>query len=169
MIYAIFLLMPLGLGALSLLGGITAGLVFAISLAWLLAVVALAIRRFAPAAVSAIVLLLAFLAQIFVSPPPQLFWPAVGFGIGLLAMLELGHDCTSISHGKLTVRAYALRARSIGLIAAADLVAVFVIATVAYNVAVRFPGLPFAVFLIPALLVVIPGVTVVILIRVRVV
>ncbi|MFW5884164.1 MAG: hypothetical protein ACOCVW_01665 [bacterium] len=167
MIYAIFLALPLATGALTLPGGLSTELVLAVAVAWLLVVVSLLVRRFVLVVVSAVILILAFLAQAFSPAPPPLFWPAIGFGLGIFAMLEIGHDCTTLSHGRLTVRAYALRARYLAIVAGVDLFVVFVVATLAYNLAVRYPGLPFEAALLPALVVVIAGVGVMIVLRLR--
>lgn len=167
MIYALYLLLPLAAGALAFLTGVTIELVLAVAVAWLLAAAGLLVRRFVLVVASAVILILAFLAQVFSSSPPQLAPAAVAFGVGVFGMLELGHDAISVKHGKLTLRAYALRARFIALVAAVDLVAVFVLATVAYNLAVRYPGLPLAVLLMPAVAVVIAGVAVMIVARLR--
>lgn len=167
MIYALFLLLPLATGALAFLNGFTTELILSTAVAWLLAAVGLLVRRFLPVVASAVVLTLAFLAQAFAPSSPELFWASIGFGVGIFGMLELGHDCTTVSHGKLTFRSYALRARYIALVAGADLVVVFVLATIAYNLAVRYPDLPFSAVLVPALAVVIAGVGLMIVVRLR--
>jgi hypothetical protein len=151
------LLIPLGLAGVCLSAGVTAGLVFVLSVSWLLSVLGLWLRRFFPMVASALLLLLAYWTLVFAQPARDLFWLSICFGIGLFAMLELGHDCVSVSHGRLSLRAYTLRGRYIAKVAVADLAAVFLLATIAYNVALRFPDLPFSVAVLPALFVAVGG------------
>lgn len=157
MVYVMFLLIPLGLGGVSLVGGVTTELVLVVSLSWLLSVLGLWKRRFGPVVAAGLLLLVAYMTQVFSAQQANLFWRSAGFGVGLFAMFELGQDCTSVTHGKLTLRSYLLRARYIAVIAAVDLAAVFVLATISYNLALQFPDLPFTVLVLPALFVIIGG------------
>ena len=167
MIYAIFLLMPVGLGALSLLGGVTIQLVFFVSLSWLLSMVGLWLRSYWPIVTAAVLLLLTYLTRVYAAIDANTFWRSVGFGLGLFAMLELGQDCVSIPHGKLTLAAYRRRAAYLLVIGLADVAAVFVVATLAYNAVLRYPGVPFAAATIPALFVTIGAAGVLVYRRVR--
>ena len=167
MIYALFLLAPIGLGALSLLGGATIQLVFLVSLAWLLSMVGLWLRSYWPVVTAAVLLLLTYLTQVYAGIDANTFWRSVAFGLGLLAMLELGQDCVSVPHGKLSLRAYGRRAAYLLVIAVVDVAAVFVIATLAYNAVLRYPGVPFLATTIPALFVTIGAAGVLVYRRVR--
>jgi hypothetical protein len=128
-------------------------LVLVVSVSWFFAVFALWRRRFGPVVVSAALLFVAYVTRVFGDVEVELFWQSALFGAGLFVMLELGHDCTSVSHGRLTPRTYRLRGRFIAVVALIDLAVVFAVATLAYNAAVRFPELPLAALVVPALFV----------------
>lgn len=157
MIYLVFLALPLVLGAACLAHGFTPALAFFLSLAWLLCGLGLQLRRFAPVVAAATILLISYVGAVLPSVGGGLSWPSVAYGIGLFVMLELGHDCTSVVHGKLSFRAYRVRGLYIARIAVLDASAVVFLVTLAYSVVYWFPDLQFAAFVLPALFVVLGG------------
>lgn len=157
MIYLLFLALPLALAGLCLTDGVTPGLAFFLSVSWLLSGLGLRLRRFAPIVFSALILLLSYVGSALPSQGPAPSWVSAAFGIGLFVMLELGHDCTTVVHGRLSFRGYRLRGRFIARIAALDAAVIVFLTTLAYSVVYWFPEVPFSALVLPAIFVVLGG------------
>lgn len=167
MIYAFYLLVPLGLGVACLLISHADEQIVAVAAAWLLAAGGLALRRFLPIVAGAVVLLAAYLTNVISLDGSVLLPQSTAFGIGLFIMLELGHDCTSVVHGKLTLKAYRIRGRFVAAVSIGTVVLVPFLTAVAYGTVVHLKNARLSAVILPAMVPVLAGIAFIVYLRTR--
>ena len=133
----------------------------------LLVTAGLALKRYAFVLISSGIITITYLGIVLSETGPFKVWNALFAGLLLFLVLEVGYDATTCIRSRISWRAYGRRGRYLATICALSLISVFVFVTIAYNVREHIPTYAGSKLVIPALYLLVAGLSTVVVLALR--
>ena len=133
----------------------------------LLATAALALKRYVFILVSTGIVTATYLGIVLSETGPFKVWNALFAGLLLFLVLEAGYDATTSIRSRISWKTYSRRGRYLATVCTLSLVSVFGFVTLAYNVEAYLPAFAGSKLLVPALYLLVTGLSTVVVLALR--